>query len=288
MEQWSVRDERPYLREGKSTVYLWLMFFLVLALAGGGAGYYLWHKRDLLGGWSPFAASEPASEPAPKPAAAAQAEPQPPAAPVAADAAPATPLPSLENSDALMRETVSALVGRKAFDAMVYPSQLVRRIVATVDNLPRETAPRRVMPLEPVPGAFGVSSAGEEATLAAQNSLRYSAYVRVFDMLDARAVAQRYVESYPLFQRAYVELGFPGSRFHDRLLEAIDDLLEAPEPAGPLKLVRPKVLYQFADPELEGLSAGQKIMVRMGPQNAVKVKAKLREIRRELAARPPR
>jgi Protein of unknown function (DUF3014) len=288
MEQWSVRDERPYLREGKSTVYLWLMFFLVLALAGGGAGYYLWHKRDLLGGWSPFAASEPASEPAPKPAAAAQAEPQPPAAPVAADAAPATPLPSLENSDALMRETVSALVGRKVFDAMVYPSQLIRRIVATVDNLPRETAPRRVMPLEPVPGAFGVSDAGEAWTLAAANSNRYTPYVRVFQTLDSRALARRYADSYPLFQRAYAELGFPEARFHDRLLEALDDLLEAPELAGAVKLVRPKVFYKFADPELESLSAGQKIMIRMGAENAAKVKAKLREIRRELAARPVR
>jgi len=85
-----------------------------------------------------------------------------------------------------------------------------------------------------------------------------------------------------------VELGFPGSRFHDRLLEAIDDMLGAPAPAGPVKLVRPKVLYQFADPELENLSAGQKIIVRMGAENAAKVKAKLRELRRELAARPPR
>jgi hypothetical protein len=46
------------------------------------------------------------------------------------------------------------------------------------------------------------------------------------------------------------------------------------------------VFYKFADPELESLSAGQKIMIRMGPQNAEKVKAKLRALRRELAARP--
>ena len=187
-----------------------------------------------------------------------------------------------------MRETVSGLVGRKAFDAMVYPSQLVRRIVATVDNLPRETAPRRVMPVEPVPGAFGVSGTGEEVTLAAANSARYTPYVRVLQTLDSRALARGYADSYPLFQRAYAELGFPNNRFHDRLLEAIDDLIEAPEPAGPVKLVRPKVFYQFADAELESLSAGQKLMVRMGAENAAKVKAKLREIRRELAARQVR
>ena len=286
MEQWSAGDDRPLFRESRA-FHLWWVFFLLLAAAAGGAAYYFLHQRDLLGSWSRTSS-------APAPEAKAPAEPKAEAAEPAerADAAvpaePARSLPALDNSDALARDSVSGLVGRKAFETMVHPSQIIRRIVATVDNLPRETAPRRVMPLEPVPGAFGVSSAGEEATLAAENSRRYSAYVRVFEMLDARAVAQRYTDSYPLFQRAYVELGFPESRFHDRLLEAIDDMLEAPEPAGPVKLVRPKVLYQFADPELEGLSAGQKIIVRMGAENAAKVKAKLRELRRELAARPPR
>ena len=36
------------------------------------------------------------------------------------------------------------------------------------------------------------------------------------------------------------------------------------------------------DPALQGLSAGQKILVRMGPENEAKVKAKLREIKRAL------
>lgn len=282
MEQWSARDERPHFREPR-TAYLWWLFFLVLALAAGTAMYYFWGKRELLG-LPPLTSSQPASQAAPPAAAPAAKSAETPAPPDAAAAEPAKALPSLENSDALMRETVSGLVGRKAFDAMVYPSQLIRRIVATVDNLPRETAPRRVMPLEPVPGAFGVSGTGEEVTLAAANSGRYAPYVRVFETLDSRALARRYADSYPLFQRAYAEIGFPNSRFHDRLLEAVDDLLEAPELAGPVRLVRPKVFYRFADPELESLSAGQKIMIRMGAENAVKVKAKLREIRRELAA----
>jgi hypothetical protein len=279
MEQWSSRDERPFFREAR-TGYVWWLFFLLLALAVVAALYYFWAKRDLLG-LAPVASTPPATT---QPAAPAEeAKPEAPQA-QAPSAEPAKSLPSIEQSDAMMRDTVSGLVGRKAFEAMVYPSQLVRRIVATVDNLPRETAPRRVMPLEPVPGAFGVSSEGDEITLAAANAQRYSAYVHVFEALDARALAQRYAEAYPLFQRAYADLGFPKARFHDRLLAAIDDMLEAPVPTGPVKLVRPKVLYQFADPELEGLSAGQKIMVRMGPENEARVKTKLREIRRALAA----
>ncbi len=286
MEQWSVQEDRPYLREGRHAVYLWWLFFVALALAAGGAIYYLWQAKELIPG-------APLADPAPPSAEVASAAPAPrqateaPAAPAPAPAIepdPAKPLPSLDNSDALMRETVSGLVGRKAFEAMVYPSQLVRRIVATVDNLPRETAPRRVMPLEPVPGRFGVAPTGEEYLLAGANSERYGPYVRVFQALDARTLARNYFASYGLFQRAYAELGFPNRRFHDRLIEAIDNLLEAPEVSDPVKLVRPKVFYEFADPELEALSAGQKIMIRMGADNAARVKAKLREIRRELTA----
>src|SRR2546426_11203571 len=114
-------------------------------------------------------------------------------------------LPTLENSDAMIRDTVVGLVGRKAFEEWVYPTQLIRRIVATVDNLPRETAPRRVMPVERVPGEFKV----EDMTISTANAARYAPYVRVFESLDARALVQRYVDSYPLFQRAYAELGFP-------------------------------------------------------------------------------
>jgi hypothetical protein len=44
------------------------------------------------------------------------------------------------------------------------------------------------------------------------------------------------------------------------------------------------VLFEFADPDLETRSAGQKILIRMGAENAVRVKAKLWEIRRELIA----
>ena len=61
-------------------------------------------------------------------------------------------------------------------------------------------------------------------------------------------------------------------------------MLATPQIEGPIALVRPKVLYEFADPDLETRSAGQKIVLRMGRENALRVKAKLAEIRRELAA----
>ncbi|MBI2754222.1 MAG: DUF3014 domain-containing protein [Betaproteobacteria bacterium] len=273
MEQWSVEDERPYLRPERSA-FPWIVAGLAIALIAG-VGYYHYSSppaRDV----QPAPAAK--TEPAPAPQAGAQPAIRNPL-PEAAKS-----LPTLENSDSMMRESLAELLGRKAFDDIVVPSGLIRRIVATVDNLPRRTAPRRMMPLHPVPGRFITSGAREQSSLDPANSRRYAPHVRMMEAVPAGALVLAYVQAYPLFQRAYEELGYGGKYFNDRLLEAIDDLLAAPEVDTPIKLLQPKVLYEFADPDLETRSAGQKIMIRMGAENALKVKAKLREIRQELAA----
>ena len=66
------------------------------------------------------------------------------------------------------------------------------------------------------------------------------------------------------------------------MIEVIDHLLATPDVKEPIALTQPKVLYEFADPALQELSAGQKALLRMGPDNETRVKAKLREIRKAL------
>ena len=84
-----------------------------------------------------------------------------------------------------------------------------------------------------------------------RNGQRYAPYIAAFESVDTTRLTDFYQRYYPLFQEAYVELGYPSGYFNDRLIEVIDHLLTAPEPKGPLKLTQPKVLYEFAsmDPE---------------------------------------
>ena len=81
---------------------------------------------------------------------------------------------------------------------------------------------------------------------------------------------------------------------NDRLVAVLDQLLQAPEPAGPLPVkltpvntdvpnLRPWVRYEFVDPALEALPSGQKILLRMGPANEARAKALIRELRKRLA-----
>ena len=95
-----------------------------------------------------------------------------------------------------------------------------------------------------------------------------------------RALVTLYVRHYPLFQQAYREIGYPNGHFNDRLVEAIDLMLATPEAPASLKLVQPKIFYEFADRDLEQLPAGQKLMLRIGREQ--------REAREEAAARDSR
>ena len=108
--------------------------------------------------------------------------------------------------------------------------------------------------------------------------------LHVLDNVDPATIAAVYQRLYPLFQQTYEDLGYPGQYFNDRLVGVIDHLLETPTLPRPVLLVQPSVLYEFADPAIESLSAGQKLLLRMGPSHATVVKAKLKALRSLIAA----
>ncbi|MDX8399509.1 MAG: DUF3014 domain-containing protein, partial [Gallionellaceae bacterium] len=121
-----------------------------------------------------------------------------------------------------------------------------------------------------------------EMIISAKNASRYRSYVRIAKALDAQKLVALYIRLYPLFQNAYEELGYPKKYFNNRLIVALDNLLAAPDIKEPVKLVRPKIYYQFADPDLEGRSIGQRILMRIGSSNEAAIKLWLKQIKQEL------
>lgn len=255
----------------------WLLAIIVLAAAA--AGFYFWQHR-------PEAAPEPPPVAQAPPAAAPQPEP-PTHYPIPENPAPSEEaLPALDQSDATVWDALASLFGKKPLTDLLLPQDLVRRIVVTVDNLPRQTLATRLLPTKPVPGVFAAAGQGDELAIAPDNAARYVPYVRLAEMADPAQLVALYVRFYPLFQSAYRDLGYPDGYFNDRLVAVIDHLLATPDVAAP-RLVQPHVLYRFADPELEAQSAGRKILLRMGSQNAARIKVVLRKIRARLTAGGP-
>jgi hypothetical protein len=227
-----------------------------------------------------------------------QASPPPPPPPTTADnggiqhpipgssAEPST-LPQLNQSDQLVRDSLAGLLGAKAVEQFLMPENVIRHFVVTVDNLPRKKVAVDLRPIKPTPGESIVNNQGDASTLSTANYDRYTPFMHLVVSTDPKTLATVYFHLYPLFQQAYEDLGYPGRFFNDRLVEVIDHLLAAPEPQGPIELVQPKVFYQFADPRLEDLSAGQKLMIRVGPANERALKAKLRDLRAVLVQSAP-
>jgi len=196
------------------------------------------------------------------------------------------PLPPLNDSDAYFRLELIDLFGG-SLDPLLTKEALIEKFVTTIDNLPRKKIAERLRPLGPIESEFLVEHDPDMDTylLTEANFERYDLLVDMMAKVNLDSAVDAYRRYYPLFQEAYVGLGYPDAYFNDRLIEVVDHLLATPQPATPLRLVRPNVLYEFADPELESLSAGQKMLIRMGPTNAARVKEKLTELRPRIAGR---
>lgn len=259
----------------------WGVSVALLAVAIA-AGYLYWIRSPAPQPTAEVPVASPAPQAATEPAI---KHPIEDARPEAQEPVAATLPPSVDESDKAVEEALAALVGRGPLEQFASLGGFVRRVVATIDNLPRNKAPRRVWPLAPTAGTFATTGGKDAVYLGAENYRRYEPALRFMESVDTGKLVALYVRLYPLFQQAYKDLGYPDKYFNDRLVEVIDHLLATPDVAGPIRLARPWVMYEFADPGLEARSAGQKTLIRIGPENAARVKAKLREIRRQVTGR---
>lgn len=190
------------------------------------------------------------------------------------------PLPSLDESDEYFKMEIVDLYGETVGDVLV-ATGLIERMVATIDNLPRAHVAERIRPVSGLSSQFQIDGQDESGmfTLSSDNYRRYDILVGLVAATDMDQFVDTYRRFYPLFQSAYVGLGYPDGYFNDRLVEVIDHLLVTPESGNNVRLVRPHVLYKFEDPALEGLSSGQKLLLRMGDEHAVTVKEILQNMR---------
>jgi hypothetical protein len=260
------------MKQKTDSFWMWGGALAALVVAAGAAVYF--YQRGGTVETAPVAGTPApnASEPAPRPVPIVPATPQR-----------AVPLPALDASDAEVQGGLTEVAGRDAVTQFLSPQRIIRNVVVSLDNATREKMAFNQRPIKPTGGKFVTTGADDTLVIAPENYSRYSPFVTTVNKLDAGTVVGLYRGLQPLFQTAYEDLGNPNKLFNERLLEIIDHLLETPDVTGPVRLVQPSVYYRYADPKLEALSSGQKALIRMGPENAAVIKAKLRQIQAALS-----
>lgn len=254
----------------------WLLAIVLLA----GAAWWYWSQQQTaeppVTAGTPPAVTEPDEPEVRYPIEPVRAPPEtritdttPPLEPAPVEAPPPAPV----------GEWLESLLGTEALSQWFNQDHLIQRVVATVDNLPRTETASKVSPLRPPSTAFEVEEGTEGLLRGSGNDNRYRPYMEWLEQVDTDTLVQAYRQYYPQFQQAYEDLGYPDGYFNDRLVSVIDHLLETPEPEGPVRLVPWEGRYLYADPELEALSAGQKALLRLGPDHLPRMKQRLREVR---------
>ncbi|MGV3519125.1 DUF3014 domain-containing protein [Luteitalea sp.] len=235
--------------------------------------------------WLPASTPEaPATTPAPVPQVAAPA-----VTPSGLGAGAADPnLPDLGSLDAYVRPLLAVLSTRPELAALLTSDNLVRRFVVSVEAVARGASPARQVRAVAPSGAFAVTRDNGAIVVDPASFDRYDGLVRMVEELDPAQLARLYGRLKPRLEEAHAELGVAGT-MDGTMVQAIRHLLATPDLPAVVRVQPGKgTNYTYSDPAIEGLSAAQRQLLRLGPARATQVKAHLRRFGEALGIPPAR
>jgi hypothetical protein len=217
----------------------------------------------------------PREQAVPPPAAAAPAPAEAAAAPPAETA---IALPALDASDALVRELVARLSAHSSWAGWLVGEDLVRRFVAAVMQVAEGKIPAREARVLAPPGVFRTRVEGGRTVADPGNASRFDLAVAAFESVDTVGAARLYAQLGPLFEQAWRELGDPATNFDATLARAVERLTRVPVGDEPIEVVAAGAQWELVDPALASRPPVEKLLLRLGPDHARRVQAKLADL----------
>lgn len=272
------RDDRPLYssrrfqrRQDQSDLLRTAVFLIVGALVVGGLGWLAWTWTGGGGDASPASGPSVAGDTLSSPAT--------PAAGEGPDmAAPAEPLPPLNESDPVVRRLAEEISSRPMVAEWFVTDDLVRRFVVGVTAVAGGGSPEEQVDFMEVDGEFQVRSQDGRTVVDPASYQRYDGLVAAFVSLDPEGSAALYERLRPLFDEAYRELGLGDEGFEPVLARAVQNLLAVQLPQSPVEVRADEAMYVYADEDLEARTPAAKHLMRMGPDHARRVQNKLAEL----------
>jgi hypothetical protein len=187
----------------------------------------------------------------------------------------------LDVSDPAIKSSLleNSTADESSVNRMLVNEGLLQRFVVSVTNLANdEMAPNHQL-LTPPEQNFRVYSQAGKQWIDAASYKRYTPYVNMLESFDNEGLLNVYAMYKDDIQAKYAEIGDPDKDFNTVLLDAIEQLLDTPEVPVPVEVYTDSVAYKYADERLENLNEPQKQLLRTGPDNMRRIKAKLRELK---------
>ena len=201
---------------------------------------------------------------------------------------PARVLPPLGQMDTFVRALLGSLSSHPDLARWLATDDLVRQMANGIDRIARGQTPGRDLPAFRPNGEFKIVRRGKTATIDPVSFRRYDGLTRLVQSLDPRAVAEVYRTIYPRLDEAYRALGRNEGHIDAAVTAALQLLIDAPIPDEPTAVVPGRgATFAYADAKFEQLTAAQKQLLRMGPENARRIQLRLREVRDALSSARP-
>jgi hypothetical protein len=207
--------------------------------------------------------------------------PEPPVIEEAPVPAPAQdPLPKLDESDDDIRDAVADIPLGNAGQQYLMSSNVIERGTSMVYLMVQGEVPYKLLPIARPKEAFPIADDGTQVTVSAEGFARYDALAQWLMSLDVEALTAALARFNPLFREAWSYYGEEAEAFDFAVISALDMIASTPDVdlAG-ARLVRKEAVWLYEDPDIEGLPAIQKQVLRMGPDNAAIVKDKASQAR---------
>ena len=135
------------------------------------------------------------------------------------------------------------------------------------------------------PSKIEVQTDDQGLYLGEKSYKRYDGFAQTIDQINVNKGMGVYLAFKPLLNEVYKVFSYPESyQLDDIFLKAAANVIKAPVVEGRIGLIKHSLLYKFKDKELETLSAVEKQMLRMGPENTKIIQAKLRTLVETLLA----
>ena len=192
-------------------------------------------------------------------------------------------LPELDGSDGMLRRSATVLGLVPMLAKALEDADVMRRFVAVVDAVASGESPGRHLSFLAPEQPFDALYQDDTWYMDPASYRRYDPVGEALADLDASAAVSVFRRVEPLADAAYAELIGEERSFEPRLRRALGVLLTTPVVNDPPELVDAIGRLTYRDEVLERLGLPQKHLLRMGPQNVVRIQAKLREILDQLA-----